>query len=539
MKGRIKSCFFQYLFLLLCIVGYTTPADAQQVQVKADEKKLYNERAESVIKNFFSSLETYREMNMSSEILLEIQRNCLWKGSNNTARFFEDFTQAGHGKAYKQSTVRDYLRNYCYTFNADQTVYVTIENIQFDNLYREGDHYYMKVRFTRLFEYGNKLYRYPLEAVCNFSPGINNINKGGIQSIDKRNSDFQAENTRERTTTTTPRGSTTSPVTPLPVAQGGSATTAASGASSTKMNQEEMRLFQQGKKYYSNNQFTQAEQCLRQLSSYPEVYFYLGYIYSYPEETKNTALGFYYTSKAAGAGITAAQNNLGQMYEEGVYVRKDLRKAFEWYMEAAREGNAKAMYNIGRFCYNGIYVSQDYDTAFKWYLASFNKSADGVTAARIGECLYYGRGCKQDFSKAVEFLEFAQSKGKGNKQLLDQAKQKISAQPADNNKTNSGSTESAYKRAYENAKKETNSGKTTTNNRSTGIRVEGKVQDEKGEPIIGASVMVKGTTMGVITDIDGNFTLTAPSNQSTLEISYIGYKKAQVKAASKVTVVLK
>lgn len=537
MKGRINNSLFQYIFLLLCTVGYAMPAGAQQVQVKADEKKLYDERAEGLVKNFFSSLETYREMKMSSEILLEIQRNYLWKGSSNTARFFEDFTQVGHGKAYKQSNVRDYLRNYCYTFTGDQDVYVTVEDFQFDNLYREGNHYYMKVRFTRLIEHGNKLYRYPLEAVCNFSPGINNINNGGLQSIDKRNSDFQAENAGERTTTTKPRSGTTRPVTPRPVAQGGSATAAASGASSARMNQEEIRLFQQGKKYYSNNQFTQAEQCLRQLSSYPEVYFYLGYIYSYPKETKNTALGFYYTSKAAGAGITAAQNNLGQMYEEGVYVRKDLRKAFEWYMEAARKDNAKAMYNIGRFCYNGIYVSQDYDTALKWFLASFKKSADGVTAAYIGECLYYGRGCEQDFSTAVEFMEFAQSKGKGNKQLLEQAKQKISTRPTGNNKTNSGSTESAYRRAYEN-----NSGKTTTTNRSsstTGIRVEGKVQDGKGEPIFGASVLVKGTSSGTITDRNGNFVLTAPGNQSILEVSFVGYKKAQVRAASKVTVVMK
>lgn len=551
MKGRTASSLFQLLFILLCTVGYALPADAQQVQVKADEKKLYNERAESVIKNFFSSLETYREMKMSTEILLEIQRNYLWKGSGNTARFFEDFTQAGHGKAYKQSNVRDYLRNYCYTFSEKQDVYVTVEDFNFDNLYREGDHYYMKVRFNRLLEYGGKTYRYPLEAVCNFTPGINNINNGGLQSVDKQNSDYVADNTKTGTTSpksNTPRPATPRPATPRPAGQGNAAGSSA-GKPAIKMNGEEIRLFEQGKKYYSERQYKQAEQCFRQLSSYPEVYFYLGYLYSYPKETQNVALGFFYTSKAAGAGITAAQNNLGQMYEEGVYVRKDLRKAYEWYLEAARKENAKAMYNIGRFCYEGICVKQDFDTAFKWYLASYNKAADGITATRIGECLYYGRGCKQDFSKAVEFLEFAKSEGKGNNQLLELARQKKNAQPAGSNSTYSGnknssnnSSGSTYRRAYEKAKEGGTSGTSTlyrSSRSTTGLKVEGVVKDKKGEPIIGASVIVKGTSIGAVTDLDGKFSLTAPDSDSILQFSFIGYKKVEAKAASKVTVVMK
>lgn len=551
MKGRTAISLFQYLFILLCTVGYALPAGAQQVQVKADEKKLYNERAESVIKNFFSSLETYRELKMSSEILLEIQRNCLWKGSGNTARFFEDFTQAGHGKAYKQSNVRDYLRNYCYTFSENQDVYVTVQDFKFDNLFREGDHYYMKVRFTRLLEHGDKVYRYPLEAVCNFTPGINNINNGGLQSVDKLNSDYVAENTKTGTTSpksNTPRPATPRPATPRPAGQGNVAGSGA-GKSAIKMNQEEIRLFEQGKTYYSERQYAKAEQCFRQLSSYPEVYFYLGYIYSYPKETQNTALGFFYTSKAAGAGITAAQNNLGQMYEEGIHVRKDLRKAYEWYLEAARKENPKAMYNIGRFCYEGIYVKQDFDTAFKWYLASYNKSADGTTATRIGECLYYGRGCKPDYGKAVEFLEYARSKGKGNDRLLEQARQKKNAQPAGSNSSHSGSTNSSnnsagsnYLRAYEKAKEGGTSKTATlyrTSRSTTGLKVEGTVKDKKGEPIIGASVLVKGTSIGVVTDLDGKFSLTAPDSDSILQFDFIGYKRVEVKAAPKVTVVMK
>lgn len=58
-------------------------------------------------------------------------------------------------------------------------------------------------------------------------------------------------------------------------------------------------------------------------------------------------------------------------------------------------------------------------------------------------------------------------------------------------------------------------------------RIKGTVTDESG-PVIGASVAIKGTSHGVITDADGNFTLQAPVG-SILVISYIGYQKQEVK----------
>lgn len=57
----------------------------------------------------------------------------------------------------------------------------------------------------------------------------------------------------------------------------------------------------------------------------------------------------------------------------------------------------------------------------------------------------------------------------------------------------------------------------------------GVVIDATGEPIIGASVLVKGTTTGTITDFDGNFTLDGVSRGATLVISYVGYKGKEVK----------
>ena len=57
----------------------------------------------------------------------------------------------------------------------------------------------------------------------------------------------------------------------------------------------------------------------------------------------------------------------------------------------------------------------------------------------------------------------------------------------------------------------------------SGVKISGKVVDSTGEPIIGASVIVKGKAgIGTVSDIDGNFQLTVPSEQSTIVVSYVG-----------------
>jgi TonB-dependent receptor len=62
-----------------------------------------------------------------------------------------------------------------------------------------------------------------------------------------------------------------------------------------------------------------------------------------------------------------------------------------------------------------------------------------------------------------------------------------------------------------------------------GGRITGKVTDEKsGETIIGAVVMVKGSTLGAATDIDGNFTLVVDTGTYTIEVKYIGYQTKEI-----------
>ena len=59
-------------------------------------------------------------------------------------------------------------------------------------------------------------------------------------------------------------------------------------------------------------------------------------------------------------------------------------------------------------------------------------------------------------------------------------------------------------------------------------KISGKVLDGKGEAIIGASILVKGTTNGTITDLDGNFSLTDVSSNADLIVSYIGFKSQNI-----------
>lgn len=70
------------------------------------------------------------------------------------------------------------------------------------------------------------------------------------------------------------------------------------------------------------------------------------------------------------------------------------------------------------------------------------------------------------------------------------------------------------------------------------IVVKGLIKDTTGEPVIGANVVVKGTTNGTITDLDGVFQLQANKGE-LLTVSFIGYKSQEVPATASVNVILK
>ena len=68
--------------------------------------------------------------------------------------------------------------------------------------------------------------------------------------------------------------------------------------------------------------------------------------------------------------------------------------------------------------------------------------------------------------------------------------------------------------------------------------IKGQVKDASGEPVIGASILEKGTSNGTITDIDGNFSINVKPG-ATLQISYIGFKAIETKAQNNLKITLK
>ena len=67
-------------------------------------------------------------------------------------------------------------------------------------------------------------------------------------------------------------------------------------------------------------------------------------------------------------------------------------------------------------------------------------------------------------------------------------------------------------------------------------KVTGKVVDANNEPLIGVSVLEKGTTNGTITDFDGNYTLVVTGSNAVLQFSYVGYQTLERAVAGKTAI---
>ncbi|MGM9812970.1 MAG: SusC/RagA family TonB-linked outer membrane protein [Muribaculaceae bacterium] len=77
----------------------------------------------------------------------------------------------------------------------------------------------------------------------------------------------------------------------------------------------------------------------------------------------------------------------------------------------------------------------------------------------------------------------------------------------------------------------------TTGTSSAKKQVRGQVLDQNGEPVIGATVQVPGTSIGASTDLDGRFSLTVPEG-SNVKVSYVGYQATTIKAQDNLSVTL-
>ncbi|MDO3643616.1 MAG: SusC/RagA family TonB-linked outer membrane protein [Mucilaginibacter sp.] len=79
---------------------------------------------------------------------------------------------------------------------------------------------------------------------------------------------------------------------------------------------------------------------------------------------------------------------------------------------------------------------------------------------------------------------------------------------------------------------------TTGNETVTNVTVTGKVLDETGLPAPGVSIRLKGTTVGTVTDAEGNFSISVPDN-ATLVVSFLGYETQEIALAGRTTLTIK
>ena len=133
--------------------------------------------------------------------------------------------------------------------------------------------------------------------------------------------------------------------------------------------------------------------------------FYLGQMYEdgyYVKKDSNIAVDYY--KKSAANGYCNAQNVLGLLYEKGKLVDKDLKKAYLLYKEAAEQDYGPAQNNLGLMYAKGIYISVDYEKAYKYFKdAERNKCPEVYN--NLGVMFQDGFYVKKDIVKAIEYYE--------------------------------------------------------------------------------------------------------------------------------------
>jgi TPR repeat protein len=122
------------------------------------------------------------------------------------------------------------------------------------------------------------------------------------------------------------------------------------------------------------------------------------------------------TRHQAESGDAAAQVQLGDAYDTGAGVKRDVAEAIKWYRKAAEQGNAEGQYSLGGKYDSGDGVSQDYTEALKWYLKAAEQGHN-IAQYNAGVLYYRALGTHQDFAEAAKWWHKAAIGGNANAQL--------------------------------------------------------------------------------------------------------------------------
>ena len=116
--------------------------------------------------------------------------------------------------------------------------------------------------------------------------------------------------------------------------------------------------------------------------------------------------GIKYLNECEAQGICEAYLNLGNVYFDGIAVKKDAKRAFEYYQKAIENGYYAGYNNIAKCYFLGSGVKQDYKKAFKNYEIAAQK---GLAAGCYGVALCYqlGKGTRKNMKKAADYYQKA------------------------------------------------------------------------------------------------------------------------------------
>lgn len=114
--------------------------------------------------------------------------------------------------------------------------------------------------------------------------------------------------------------------------------------------------------------------------------------------------------KDAHQGDVSAKILIGEACKKGVFVKKDITKAFAWYMSAAEQGNAGAQFEVAQAYVTGEGVDRDWEKAAHWYEEAA-KQGDKNAQSKLGECYKYGWGVPKNEAKAAYWYEEAAKRG--------------------------------------------------------------------------------------------------------------------------------
>lgn len=114
--------------------------------------------------------------------------------------------------------------------------------------------------------------------------------------------------------------------------------------------------------------------------------------------------------KRANEGDVYATCKLGFYYATGHFVKKDIKKAIEYYKSAAKKGYSPAMYNLGNIFYEGVDVDKNHKIAFEWYEKGA-KLGDTKCLNAVGYMYQFGYGVERDEKKAFKYYDREAKKG--------------------------------------------------------------------------------------------------------------------------------